>query len=214
MDLRNLIVLVLACCWLSSTALAVACTGLEAHTCALPFPSNEFTVPDAGSATGLQVSISDDVLPPHKLDLLPARVRPAAILNGRDGFSPLGAAMFELGLDAPMAALESDPGQWVHAFSVDTGAPIEVVAGRSPAESIIGEHRRGQQAIAEFDYPVEFTGTRYYRRGTVAAKIRGRALLPDFRGEDGLVEAVVLRHSTIVWTAPICRWRAPALPAS
>ncbi len=260
------IALVLGCVWIGGTALAEACTGFEAHTCALPFPSNEYAVADGDSPTGIQVAISDDVLPPEKLALLPASVRPAAVLNGRDGFSPLGAAMFELGQDAPMAALEADPQQWVHAFSVDTGAPIEVVAARSPverssryakgpivevypaarfpfgerivvaiampdgtvpppgyvlssrplseqarellasngisetsllsateytiatAESIIDEHRRGQQSIAEFDYPVEFTRTSYYRIGSVAARVRGRVLLPDFRGEDGLVD--------------------------
>lgn len=266
MDVLRSVASALGFFWISSTALAAACTGLETHTCALPFPSNEYTVPDAGSPTGIQLSISDDVLPPDKLALLPESVRPAAVLNGRDGFSPLGAAMFELGQEAPMAALEAHPEQWVHAFSVDTGAPIEVVAERSPverssryskgpivevypaarfpwgerivvaiampdgtappagytlssrtlseearellasngipatsllsateytiatAESIIEEHRRGQQSIAEFDYPVEFTRTSYYRTGKVAARVRGRVLLPDFRGEDGLVD--------------------------
>lgn len=258
-------VFAIGCVFAGSVNAGAACTGLEAHTCALPFPSNEFSLVNAATATGVELSISDDVLPPGKLALLPGSVRPAAILNGRDGFSPMGAAMFELTSEALADQLAADPQQWVHAYSVDTGEPIDVVAARSPierssqfswgpiievypasrypfgerivivismpdnaavpddyaaparelseaawqllehndiaaqsvvtateytiasAESVLGEHERGQAAITDFDYPIEIVRTLYYRTGHVAAKVKGKVLLPDFRGEDGLV---------------------------
>lgn len=246
-------------------SLQAACTGLENHTCALPFPSNEFARASKMTVTGVELSIRDDILPPDKLALLPASVRPAAILNGRDGFSPMAAAMFELASEALAQQVAADPARWVHAYSVDSGEPLDVVVKPSPveiaarvsrgsiieayphtrfpfgerivialampdnsvppddyvarsralskeavkllerhgvarasiitateytiasAEAIVGAHERGQAAIAEFDYPIEIERTSYFALGAVAAQVRGRVLLPDFRGKDGLV---------------------------
>lgn len=114
------------------------CATVMARTCALPFPSNEFARADTTSPTGIRLAIQDDVLPAERLALLPASVRPAVVLNGRDGFSPLAAAMFELATEAPLDRLVAQPRQWVHAYSVDTGAAIDVVVSRSPLNDSTG----------------------------------------------------------------------------
>jgi len=115
-----------------------ACTTQTTYTCALPFPSNEFSYPDTTSPTAIRVDINDSVMPAERLALLPQSVRPAVVLNGRDGFSPLSAAMFELSAQVPVDDLVAQPQQWVHAYSIDTGEAIDVVVSRSPLNDSAG----------------------------------------------------------------------------
>lgn len=71
------------------------CHELSTGTCALPFPSNDFTVKDDDSPTGLRLHFADTQVDSKLLDPLPANLNLQAIFNDSDGFSAATPIVFE-----------------------------------------------------------------------------------------------------------------------
>lgn len=102
------------------------CAAAAMRSCALPYPSDEFTRPDPVSATGRSLAI-----PP---ELLPASVRaalgPGATVDdvsaGADGFSAVGPVMFELDRSVDPASLPADGGDVVRVYDRSTGRQVPV----------------------------------------------------------------------------------------
>lgn len=93
----------------------------SAVSCALPFPSSFYLVPDTTTATGFRVSLPKGVLPSNnrKQDFDPAR------LNLLDGFSPGSQLLADLGVrldPAPFAPEDGDPRP-----SLTATAPVQLI---------------------------------------------------------------------------------------
>jgi hypothetical protein len=97
-------------------------------TCALPYPSDEFTVADPASATGLRLAVPDDLLRPSVVAALGPGGRPVDAFGGRDGFSAIGPVVFETSAPVDPASIPADGGEVVAVFDAATGerAPIRV----------------------------------------------------------------------------------------
>lgn len=68
----------------STAAAADGCDPVDAAACLLPFPSDYYTVPDPGTATGIRVNLDRAAMPAN---LLGTHINPAE-WNRNDGFSP------------------------------------------------------------------------------------------------------------------------------
>ena len=103
------------------------CHPLAVSTCVLPFPSDDFTVADANSATGVRPSVAPELLTSGVFEALPASFQPSTFFDAADGFSPLGAVSFETAAAVDAAALVADPGRYLSAVDRDTGAALPVL---------------------------------------------------------------------------------------
>jgi hypothetical protein len=117
---------------LSFAAHAVDCNSLRLTHCGLPFPNDEFTVADSSSATGLRLEVDDSVVAPEAIAKWGPELAPSVIMNGRNGFSALAAAYFELPADIDPASLPFGGGEAVVFFDLNTGARIAINAEQSP----------------------------------------------------------------------------------
>lgn len=105
-----------------------SCTEASVGSCALPYPSDEFVVPDPGSPTGVRLAVPEDLVPTSVL----AQLGPGAgfedAFGDADGFSALSPVIFEL--DAPVRpeSLPPDGGDVLVVTDVDTGERQEVRA--------------------------------------------------------------------------------------
>lgn len=117
----------------------LVCDPLVPEVCALPFPSNVFTVPDATTVTGRRVAISDTTLPKSFFDYQPS----GAPWSKADGFSPgmgllaylAGATMTglptpddiaaSLDADCPTVLLDAETGERVpHWVEIDWSTDV------------------------------------------------------------------------------------------
>lgn len=105
-------------------ALPEYCNSLSVDTCGLPYPSNEFSVPDATSPTGIRLKVSDDLFRSELLDQLPAELHPASIYNGQDGFSAAGPIVFEFNGSVDPSSVPRDGGSSIQVFGAATGERI------------------------------------------------------------------------------------------
>jgi len=109
-------------------------------TCALPFPSDEWTVPDATSSTGVRLAVPDGIIPDEVLAELPESFTPAELFNGDDGFSAAGPVVFELPTSLKKATLPDDGGNAVVVYDLTTGERAEVRVNESPDADDRGRH--------------------------------------------------------------------------
>ncbi|MFN8035305.1 MAG: hypothetical protein U0V73_05170 [Acidimicrobiia bacterium] len=104
------------------------CNPVGETTCALPFPSNHWTRPDATSATGLRLNVPDSLVSGSVLAELPASLRASAVFNASDGFSAAGPIVFELGKPVRAGSLPVDGGNAFVVYDLDTGARVPIRA--------------------------------------------------------------------------------------
>lgn len=145
------------------------CSVSSMRSCALPFPSDEFTVADPSTATGRRVNLPADLLPAALVDALGPGATPSAASRGADGFSVLTPVMFELDRAVDPASIPADGGDVVAVFDERTGerVPIRVEV---PAEAV----RHGAPETIVVAWPTvryEF-GHSYVARLTDGARAR------------------------------------------
>jgi hypothetical protein len=110
---------------------AVAATG----SCALPFPSDEFTVADPTTATGRRVEIPDELFPASVLRALGPGTTPSEVSRGADGYSAVTPIMFEFAEPILPASLPADGGDVLAVFDLTTGQRVPIRA-EVPAEAV------------------------------------------------------------------------------
>ena len=104
------------------------CNAAAVRSCALPYPTDEWTVPDPTTATGRRVALPPDAIPANALAALGPGAKLDDVQAGADGFSAVGPVIFELDRPVEPWSIPSDGGDVVRVFDVATGAaaPIRV----------------------------------------------------------------------------------------
>ncbi len=161
-----------------SGSAGTACHTLAVSTCVLPFPSDEFTVADPDTVTGLRPSVSPELFSSGVFEALPASFQPDTFFDSADGFSPLGAVSFETPAPVDAAALLADPERYLSAVDRDTGA-IAAGAGRRAG----GRRRPTPARLAQGPMAVRASGDGL--RVGLAARCLGRTVRPAARMEHG-----------------------------
>lgn len=100
------------------------CSVAAVRSCALPYPSNEFTVPDGAAATGLRPEFPEGLLPAHLVGQLGPGATPEEAARGADGFAALSPVIFELERPVIPWAVPGDGGDVVAVFDADTGERV------------------------------------------------------------------------------------------
>lgn len=116
------------------------CAVAAARSCALPFPSDEFTVADPTTPTGRRVEIPDELFPASVLRMLGPGTTPSQAAQGADGFSAVTPIMFEFAEPVLPASLPADGGDVLAVFDLTTGervpiraeVPVEVIRHGAP----------------------------------------------------------------------------------
>lgn len=99
----------------SAEEAGLPCAELAVRSCALPYPSDEFTVTDPESPAGRRLAVPERLIPENVLDKLGPGAGLTDVFGGADGFSALSPVIFEL--DRPVRA-ESLPAGGGDAFVV------------------------------------------------------------------------------------------------
>ena len=110
------------------SSLRAPCTQASMRSCALPYPSDEFTELDRSTATGRRVVVPDGVLPPAVHQALGPGAGVQDAFDGADGFSAVSPVMFELDRAVDPATLPADGGEVVRVFDTATGERVPVRA--------------------------------------------------------------------------------------
>ena len=110
------------------SSLRAPCTQASMRSCALPYPSDEFTELDRSTATGRRVVVPDGVLPPAVHRALGPGAGVQDAFDGADGFSAVSPVMFELDRAVDPATLPADGGEVVRVFDTATGERVPVRA--------------------------------------------------------------------------------------
>jgi len=101
------------------------CHPLSISTCALPFPSDFYTQPDASAVTGKVVDLKGSLLSPQVENKFSNFSSSLAYKNA-SGFSSAGPIMFELADDFDENSLPIDGGNAVLVFDQDTGLAFPI----------------------------------------------------------------------------------------
>src|SRR5690606_8359596 len=114
----------------STHAFADVCNPLSRDTCALPFPSDYWSVADAGSPTGRTLDAPDNLLREEVLAQLPAAdgFTPSQIFAGSSGFSAASAVLVEFANAPDASSLPKDGGNAVIAWNLTRNEPLEIRA--------------------------------------------------------------------------------------
>jgi pimeloyl-ACP methyl ester carboxylesterase len=104
------------------------CTSTAVRSCALPFPSDEFTVADASTATGRRLIAPEGLLPRRVLDRLGPGGSPRDAVAGADGYSVVTPVIFELAVPVQPGSLPPDGGDVVALFDTTTGERVPLRA--------------------------------------------------------------------------------------
>lgn len=97
------------------------CHTLSTSTCAVPFPSNEFSLEDPESATGLRLKLENTQVDGNLLAQLPDSISLPSIFNTSDGFSAASPVVFEFLEELDKTSLALDGGETVVAINLATG---------------------------------------------------------------------------------------------
>jgi hypothetical protein len=111
------------------------CAVAAARSCALPFPSDEFTVADPSTATGRRVEIPDALFPASVLRRLGPGTSPSEAVAAADGFSAVTPIMFEFTEPVRPASLPRDGGDVLAVFDLTTGERVPIRT-EVPAEAV------------------------------------------------------------------------------
>jgi len=104
------------------------CPAGSVRSCALPFPSDEFTRSDDRSATGRRPHLPEGVLPERVLSRLGPGAGPDAAFAGADGWSSLTPVIFELDRPVVPGSVPGDGGDVVAVFDLATGERVPIRA--------------------------------------------------------------------------------------
>lgn len=97
------------------------CHSLSVETCAIPFPSNEFTVKDDTNHTGLALSFKQTQVDGNLLDQLPENLTLENIFADSDGFSAATPVIFEFQQALSPASLKASDSPAIVAINLATG---------------------------------------------------------------------------------------------
>ncbi|MGI9579176.1 MAG: hypothetical protein ACR2OH_13325 [Microthrixaceae bacterium] len=97
------------------------CTVASAGSCALPYPSDEFTVLDPASPTGKRVVMPEEVVEARALDKLGPGASIDDAFGAADGFSAVGPVVFELDQRVGAESIPADGGAVVAVYDAQTG---------------------------------------------------------------------------------------------
>jgi hypothetical protein len=104
------------------------CTPTATRSCALPYPSDEFTVEDRSTATGRRVVAPEGLFPQAVLDRLgPGASQQDAFANA-DGFSAVTPVIFEFAEPVAPGSLPADGGDVLAVFDAATGERVPMRA--------------------------------------------------------------------------------------
>lgn len=119
------------------------CASAAISSCALPFPSNEFTTADDASATGLRLAVPSSIVPKHLVEQLGPGASVEEITAGANGFSAVTPVIFELDQRVDAASLPLNGGTVVQVVNERTGERVPVRA-ELPIDSLVrnGGHER------------------------------------------------------------------------
>jgi len=158
-----------------SDPLRTACAAAAVRSCALPYPSDEFTEFDATSPTGRRVRVPSGVIPESLQRQLGPGLGVSDVFDGADGFSALGPVVFELDQPVRVLDLPVDGGDVVVVYDLVTGDRVPVRI-RHGADGIL----RGGVSPVVMAWPaLRWTpGRTYVARITTAAPTMGAAVLP------------------------------------
>ena len=135
------------------------------RSCALPYPSDEFTVADPTSSTGRRIEMPPELVPAELLDQLGPGATIGDAFGGADGFSAITPVMFEVDRSVIPWTLPDDGGDVLAVFDAQTGERVPIRA-EVPAEAV----RHGDLDTMVVAWP----RTRYeYGRTYVARLTRG-----------------------------------------
>ena len=106
-----------------------ACTAAVVRSCALPYPSDEFSEPDPASATGRRLVAPDGIVEQKILD----RMGPGASLDdafeNADGFSAVSPVIFEMPIPVRPSSVPEDGGDILAVYDVATGERVPMRVG-------------------------------------------------------------------------------------
>lgn len=100
------------------------CSAAAVHSCALPFPSDEWTQPDPTMPNGRRLALPAELIPAPVLNALGPGASVADVNRDADGFSAVGPVIFELSTPVDPWVMPADGGDLVRVFDVATGAPV------------------------------------------------------------------------------------------
>ncbi len=107
------------------------CNPLSVQTCGLPFPSNYYSQPDAGSPTGIRINIPDAVMPALALEEFPEKLKPASIMTNLTGYSALAPVLFEVPSEFDNDSLPTNGGNALQVYDLDTGKRMAIRAAEN-----------------------------------------------------------------------------------
>lgn len=102
------------------------CASLAVRSCALPYPSDEFAVPDPGTATGRRLRVPDSLVPERLLSQFGPGAGLEDAFGDRDGFSSLSPVIFEVDQPIDPRGVPEDGGSVVEVLDVATGLPVPI----------------------------------------------------------------------------------------
>jgi hypothetical protein len=100
------------------------CTSTAVRSCALPYPSDEFTEADPTTATGRRVVAPDGLFPEAVLRRLGPGASQADAFADADGFSAVTPIIFEFDRAVVPASVPADGGDVVAVFDLETGEKV------------------------------------------------------------------------------------------
>jgi pimeloyl-ACP methyl ester carboxylesterase len=104
------------------------CAVAAIRSCALPYPSDEFTVADPTTATGRRVEMPAGLIAPRTLERLGPGASPADAFDGADGFAALSPVVFELDRPVRPSSLPADGGDVLVVYDLEDGAKVPIRA--------------------------------------------------------------------------------------
>ncbi len=112
----------------SAEGVGFPCTEASVGSCGLPYPSDEFTVADQTSPTGVRLAVPEDLLGEGIRNALGPGASPHDAFDGADGFSALSPVIFQV--DAPVRgeALPADGGDVFVVYDEASGERQEIRA--------------------------------------------------------------------------------------
>ena len=104
------------------------CADASMRSCALPYPSDEFTVADSSTETGVRVEMPEGVIDRAARDRLGPGATVEDAFGGADGFSAVTPVIFELDRSVDPSSMPADGGDVIAVFDVATGARVPIRA--------------------------------------------------------------------------------------
>lgn len=155
------------------------CTATVVRSCALPYPSNEFTVADPAATTGRRLVAPEGVIDQKTLDRMGPGASLADAFAAADGFSALTPVIFEMPVAVRPASVPEDGGEVLAVFDLESGRRVPMKVG-VPADAA----RHGAPDTIVMAWPrVRFEyGHTYVARITSAVRSHTGAPVPRANG--------------------------------